>query len=128
MGISQEQLVRAACECPVKVKALSGGSGRENGPHLPWKLLSTSICPGTLQTVFNMVCVASGYCTLTLFFLKWTQVSLSPLAPCGALGAHHCLHRRQPRTYPGCPSYPVRKWREKDKASIGIWGIPKHPM
>ena len=58
------------------------------GPHyLPWKLLSTSICPGILQTVFSMVGVASGYCTLRLFFLQWTQVSLSPLAPLAVLPA-----------------------------------------
>lgn len=49
------------------------------GPGLPWKRLSTSICPGTLQTVLSMVRVASGYCTLRLSFLRWIQVSLSPL-------------------------------------------------
>lgn len=57
------------------------------GPHLPWKLLRTSICPGTLQMVFSMMEVASGYCTLRLFFLQWIQVSLFPPATLPALSA-----------------------------------------
>lgn len=56
-------------------------------PHLPWKLLNTSICPGTLQTVLSKMGVASGYCTLKLFFLQRGQMLLTPLAPCEALPA-----------------------------------------
>ena len=42
--------------------------------------MRTSVCPGTLQMVFSMMEVASGYCTLRLLFLQWIQVSLFPLA------------------------------------------------
>lgn len=111
----------------MNVTAPRGGSGQENWPHLPWKLLSTSICPGTLQTVFSVMGVASGYCTLKLFFLQRGQLYLlSPLAPCEALpacisGGHIPVQRHL---------HILQKHGEREICNIllGIWGIPKHPV
>lgn len=95
-------------------------------PHLPWKLLSTSICPGTLQTVLSEMGVASGYCTLKLFFLQREQMLLTPLAPCEALpactsGGHIPVQRLL---------HVLRKHGEREGCYIllGIWGIPKPPV
>lgn len=54
------------------------------GVRLPWKLLSTSICPGTRHTVLMATGRAiSGYCTQRLSFLQGTQAYVHSGSPCG---------------------------------------------
>lgn len=113
--------------CGIRVRQSSAqttGVLGDPGLHLPWKLLSTSICPGTLHRVLIAAGrTTSGYCTLKLSFLQGIQTHVPSASPCALPSpTSPTTSIEGDSTCSRCPSHPVSN-REESSELVLLVGV-----